>query len=143
MDDDLTIPDIKNPKLATWNTQKAYDYANNIVDYENLEDVGKAITQARIGLFKINEKVNTYERKETVAKTQYDREYRRAYLNSTAKTEMQKKSRAELMCENLENEVIEYKQIKIELLRYSSLLRLELESLQTISNNLRQQMKMI
>lgn len=131
------------PRMVKWNPQQAYPYVENITDYEDLEDLGKAITQARIGLFKINEKINEYEQKETLSKTDYERSFRRHYLSSTAKTETQKKERAALMCENLENELLKNQQVKRELIRYSNLLRLELQTLQTVSNNLRQQIKMI
>lgn len=141
--DNFSIPELTSPKFATWSTRQVYDYVKNIVDYEDLEDLGKAITQASIGLFKINEKINEYERKEIEAKTNYERQLRRSYLESSAKTEAQRKARAELSCELLENDLLEFKQIKTELVRYASLLRLQLETLQTVSNNVRQQMKLV
>lgn len=141
--EDLSIPDLIPPSLISWNTKNAYNYADNIADYEDLEDLGKAITQARIGLFKLNEKINEYERKEVIAKSNYERQLRRFYLESTAKTEAQKKARAELACEFLENDLLQIKQIKAEIIRYTGLLKSELETLNTVSNNLRQQMKMI
>lgn len=131
------------PDLLSWNSRSLYDYVEHIVDYEDLEKLGNAINNARLSLFKVTEKINEYDRKALLAKTAYEREYRRRYLTSNAKTDTQRKIRAELMCENLENDVLTYTQTKIELSRQANLLRTELETLQTISNNIRQQIKMI
>jgi predicted RNase H-like nuclease (RuvC/YqgF family) len=133
---------ITSPKLIQWSTKQIYDHTEQIADYEDLEALGHAITAARIALFTLTEKINEYERKEREAKVRYDRAFRRAYLESIEKTESQKRMRAELTCENLENEYIAADQLKSELVRMSHSLRLELQTLQTVGNNIRQQMKM-
>lgn len=133
---------ISIPELVKWSTGQIYDFANQISDYQDLSALGHSITAARIALFRITEKINEYERKEREAKLYYDRAYRRAYLTSIEKTEAQKRMRAELACEDLENAYIAAEQLKSELIRTSHALRLELQTLQTVGNNLRQQMKM-
>lgn len=134
--------EIELPKFTEWSPRTLYDYQTHIVDYETLEDLGKAINSARVALFKVTEKINQYEREEREAKMRYDREYRRAYLASTERTEAMKKLRAELSCEEFENKYVYAEQLKNELNRVSNTLRLELQTLQAIGNNLRQQMKM-
>lgn len=130
------------PELKAWDTKRIYDYAAQISDYEDLAALAQAINAARVALFKVTEQINRYDRQERAAKLKYERAYRRAYLESMEKTEAMKKMRAELSCEGLENEYIVAEQLKNELNRMSYSLRLELQTLQAIGNNLRQQMKM-
>lgn len=141
-DKEETLHAINLPELKTWSASQIYDYTKQISDYEDLNQLGAATNAARIALFKITEKINQYERKEKTAKLQYDRAYRRAYLSSAEKTESMKRLRAELYCEDLENDYVVAEQLKNELSRMSYSLRLELQTLQAIGNNLRQQMKM-
>lgn len=129
------------PKLKNWKIEQVYKYNDNIVDYEDLQELGTAINAARIALFRVTDRINEYERAEKEQKIKYDREFRRQYLNSVDKTESQKRMRAELFCEDLENDYIVAEQLKNELVRTSHALRLELQTLQAIGNNLRQQMK--
>lgn len=141
-DEETPLARIDLPDLKQWGVKQLYDYSKQIADYEDLHQLGQAITAARVALFRITDQINIYERQEKEAKTRYEREYRRAYLGSVEKTEAQKKMRAELKCEALENELITAEQMKNELIRVSHTLRLELQTLQTVGNNLRQQMKM-
>lgn len=135
--DDATLPNLQD-----WDTRQLYDHSKQIADYEDLHQLGMAITAARVALFSVTQKINVYERKEKEAKIKYDRAYRRAYLKSIEKTEAMKKMRAELACEELENDYIFAEQLKSELNRMAYSLRIELQTLQAIGNNLRQQMKM-
>jgi len=145
---DTTLPenasfaDITVPELKSVNAASLYDFSNNISDYSSLEELSEAITQARISLFKITENINKYERLERKARVAYERAYRRTLLMSVEKTELMKRARADLMNEGLENEVIVNEQVKNELVRMSHAVRLELQTLQSVSNNMRQQMKM-
>lgn len=130
------------PTLKNWKTEKFYHYKSAIFDYENIVDLNSSINSARQALFEVNDAINVYERREVKAKAIYDREHRRKYISSNEKTESAKKARADLQCEDLEDDVIVYGQIKSELYRLSNTLRLELQTLQSIGNNLRQQIKM-
>lgn len=143
-DEDFSAYDrasIDLPSFKKRDFKSIYDYENEIVDYENLEALNRAIRQARLGLFKVTEHINQYERLETDSKTKYERALRRETLKSTAKTENERKARASLKCEDLENDWLVHHQTREELVRFSHALRLELQSLQGLGNNLRQQMK--
>jgi hypothetical protein len=129
------------PKFQNWSSAQVYDYDTEIVDYETLEKLNSTIRQARLALFKTTESINKYDRLETTAKTNYDRAFRREFLTSTAKTEAEKRMRAALKCEDLENDWLVQQQIREELIRLSHTLRLELQALQGLGNNIRQQMK--
>lgn len=129
------------PKFKNWPTKKIYDFENEIMDYEGLEDLNKNINQARMALFKTTDLINKYEREEKEAKLLYDRRHRREFLASTAKTAAERTAKADLMCEDLENDHLMKQQMKDELQRLSHALRYELQTLQGIGNNLRQQIK--
>ena len=130
------------PKLRQWNSSQLYAYNDISADYESIEELNSAINKARKALFEINDKINGAERQERIAKTKYEREHRRAYLGSNEKTEAARKARADLLCEELENDTIIYEQVRGELVRMSNAIRLELQTLQSLGNNIRQQLKM-
>jgi len=133
----ITLPNFKN-----WNIGRIYDFSNQIADYEDLASLGASINAARVGLFMTTQRINEVERKEREAKLKYEREYRRAFIVSMEKTDARKRMRAEIACEEYENDHLVLLQMKEELTRLSNTLRLELQTLQSIGNNLRQQMKM-
>lgn len=133
----ISLPDFKKVSV-----QKLYNYVEQITDYGTLQELSNSINAARMALFKVTEQINHYERLEKESKLQYERAHRRTFMSSTEKTEAMKRARADLMNEELENQYIVNEQIKNELVRLSYSLRLELQTLQGVSNNLRQQMKM-
>lgn len=136
------LASINMPKLKKWGISSFYDYVNKIVDYESLESLNTNIKAARMALFQTTDAINKYERLETESKTQYNREWRRAYIQSAERTDTAKKTRADLVCETYEDDVIVNGQVKSELLRVSAALRIELNTLEALGNNLRQQLKM-
>lgn len=143
--------DMSSPKVPQWDNATALNYnvaidketgeAENIVDYENLADVNNTINSIRVALFQTTRGLDGTERKLKVAKTRYDRVFRREYLTSTEKTETRKKEYASLMAEEIEDEVIYLEQMRSELMRRTTLLRDELSIMNTLSNNIRQQLK--
>lgn len=119
-----------------------YDYENEIEDYEALEDVTRSTNAARLALFRVTEEINQCERKAAQYKLAYDRAYRRYYLSATdVKPDSVRKMRSEMKCERFEDKLIVQEQLKSELSRMANSLRLELQSLQGIGNNIRQQMR--
>lgn len=131
-----TVPSFSKIETSLW-----YDYESIIMDYEDLQSLGKAVYDARIALFKITDLINRYERRETKARDTYNKAWRRAYIDSSEKTDASRKIRADLACEELEDELITNKQVKNELIRISGTMRLELQTLESIGHNLRQQLK--
>lgn len=123
--------------------EKFYNYTEHVVDYESLESLNASIVQARMALFEVTEYINSYDRKERKAKVEYERALRREYLKSNAKTDKERSMRAALNCEELENAYIVAGQVREELTRLSSTLRLELQTLQAVGNNIRQQLKVV
>lgn len=130
------------PVFKEWPIEKIYDYTNQIIDYHSLEELNGAINAARLALFKATKAINKYEREEKTAKLEYERAFRREFIRSVEKTSEGRRQRAELACEDLENKWLVAEQVKKEFERVSYSLRLELQTLQGISNNYRQQMRM-
>lgn len=134
---------IELPKFKNLNINDIYNYEDNIVDFESLEDLDRSTKQARLALFKTTNNINKYERKAKEAKINYERKFRRSMIESTEKTEGLKRIHASLACEDLENDYLAYDQIKGELERLAYSLRIELQALQSMGNNLRQQMRVL
>jgi hypothetical protein len=130
------------PKFKKWSQSTYYDYSTQVVDYDSLDQLNSSITAARLALFKVAEMINNYERLEKESKLNYERSHRRAYLASTEKTDTARKARADLQCEDLENEWLMNEQVRIELTRMSNSLRIDLQTLSAVGNNIRQQLKM-
>lgn len=143
MSEEFDGDDAPLPKFVAWSTDKLYNFSDQTVDFSTLDEYNAALAEARTAMFKLNERINDYERKERLAKVKYDRAYRRAYLSSSEKTESAKRSRAELKCEHLENDLVILEQLNKELQRTAYVLRQELQALQTVGNNLRQQLKIL
>lgn len=137
MNSGYTVPSMKKMTVSQF-----YDYENQIVDYEDLKDLNEAISSARSALFQLTDQINKAERIETRAKTAYNRAWRRAYMSSSEKTDQGRKSRADLACEHLEDDLIVASQVKSELIRSCNSVRMELQTLQTVASNFRQQIKM-
>lgn len=130
---------ISLPELKQWNAKKVYDYSENILSVEDLEQINERLNKTRIALFKVMDLINNYDRRANKAKTEYDRQWRRSYISAEERTEKQRVERANLECELFENEVILNQQIVQELRRFSDTLKAEVGVLQTVSSNLREQ----
>lgn len=131
---DFTIPDIKSVTF-----KKFYDY-EAFSDFDDMLSVNKAIFYAKKGLFQVNAYLAHYEAKVNKAKTIYNRQWRREYLKSNQKTDTARKVNADMQCEELEDDVIVYEQLREDFKKLSYNLKIELQTLQTISSNIRQQM---
>lgn len=133
---------VTTPKLLHTNINEMYEYVNGALAVDDFEAVAKKITEARYVLFHVTDEINKYEYKYNIALSNYEREWRRSYVAAKERTEKQREERANLECELLENNVIKYKHKLTCLKRTSDLLRMELGVLQTISSNLREQLRL-
>lgn len=130
---DFTVPDIKSVTF-----KKFYDY-ELFADFDDMISVNKAIFHAKKGLFQVNAYLAHYEAKVNKAKTIYNRQWRREYLKSNQKTDTARKVNADMQCEELEDDVIVFEQLREDFKKLSYNLKIELQTLQTISSNIRQQ----
>ena len=118
-------------------------YNPSFVDFEDLKALGDAINKAREGLYKVTQEISVTERKLRTVEYKYSVAIRRAMASSTQKTATDRKIEAEIANEELELNVLKARVTFEQLKRVADLLRSELQTLQTISNNLRQQLKML
>lgn len=129
------------PKFKSWDSKKLYDYSEDVTDYSTFEELENVFIHLRRALFMVNDKINEYERRARLAKVKYDRHHRREYLTSTERTESAKRARADLACEELENEWLMNEQLKEEMIRTSFTLKSEMQTLTTMAHNMRAQIK--
>lgn len=143
IEDDVPTGDVSFtiPKMKKISSSRFYKYEEQIVDHSDLLSLNNAINKARFALFELTDAINKYERLEKESKIMYEREWRREYLVSSEKTESARKARADLTCEHLEDDALVNAQVKNDLVRISYTVRIELQTLQTVANNLRQQLK--
>lgn len=133
------IPNAKVPEFKEF--EGVYDYKNFIHDYGDLEKVDQATTKARKALFILTAAMNEASRKVSLFKAKRDRTWKRAYIVSDQKTDTLKKMWADLEVEDIDDELLVQEQYLSELNRESNALRLELQALQAIGNNIRQQVR--
>lgn len=134
------------PKVPEYEVEDELNYRvnaneNMLIDYEDTNAINTTINALRVAMFQVSKWIVSAERRERIIKANYDRKLNREYLTSTEKTDARKKAYAALMCEEEENELIYIQQAKSEMVRYSRLLDKEMETINTLSNNMRQQLK--
>lgn len=133
--------DISIPNIRATSFKKIYDY-NQLIDFQEMEAINKAIEGAMIALFKVSESLGRYDRLLTKAKTVHKRAWSREYVASTQKTDNARKTEADINTEDLEDDVIVYTQAREDLKRMANDTKTLLQSLQTLSSNFRQQMNL-
>lgn len=131
-----------DPSFFEWNSESFFDSENLIVDFTTFEEFDAAFQNSRRALFAVTDKINKAEREAKKAKVAYDRAWKRTFLESTEKTDAMKRARADIKCEELENEWLKWSQVAEELNRMAFALRTEINSMNTVANNLRAQLKL-
>lgn len=134
----FTLPSFKRSDL-----ERTYDFVNSVYDYQSLEELAQAINAARLALLGTTDKLNACERRGKKAKIAYERFWRRQYMLSNAKTDGARRIDADILAEEYEDQYLVYEQLSKELSRNANALRIELQTLQAIGNNIRQQLKMV
>lgn len=131
---------VSMPRLAEYD-ESTYIIDNHINDQETMTTLMRSVNDARVDLFHITEKINETERKLVQAKVKYERCHRRYMISSRASNATDRKLEADIKSERLEDDYIMFTQLKKELENKARVMRDELQTLQMISNNLRQQLR--
>lgn len=142
MDDakiNFTVPKI--PKWDRNNEIQDLEILNN-VNHDDLTTLNKALVQLSKDLNKINEAIKKTEDYATRLDMQYKHNFRDLVIHSEYKTDSQKKMYAEIACEELEYQLVYYKMLLGQQKRYANTVRLQLDIIQTIGNNVRKEMGM-
>lgn len=140
---DINDDEIKDTKGRFYNVdvKHYYDYENSF-DFEDIHSLNKEIYNVSRALYVVTEKLNTADRMAVRLSHKYERKYRQLYLTMDGKTESIKKAKSEMECEDDYEQVLIYKQVVKELERSANVLRSHLQTLQALSNNIRQQLRL-
>lgn len=118
------------------------EYEPQFVDFETLEDLGRSINNARKAYFNLSKKFDKASRAYLSKEFIYSQAVRRSMVESKAGSVAAKKLEAEIENEHLELDMMKSKIVLDETRRALDLIRLELQTLQTVSNNVRQQLRL-
>lgn len=118
-----------------------YSLEKDATDYEDMVNLNKAIYDARVALIEVTNKINHLEYIESVTKAEYDKKLRNEILKADAKTATERKIKAEIACEDLFDRQFLAGKSKDMYKRIADTLRIELQALQVLSNNVRQQLR--
>lgn len=130
-----------NPNFAVTKTE--YDISQHINDYESWEQLYKTQSEARAELFRLTELINQHDRRAAYYKIRMDREYNRLYLDdSNSSNATLRKISAEIKIEKIADKFYYHDQLKKEYERMAYTLRMEMQMIQSLGNNLRQQARM-
>ena len=110
-------------------------------DNRDVDNLNATLIRTVLNLKEVTRQINEYERKRTQLDLEYKHKYRLLMVDSTAKTESQKKRVAEIECEEIEFQLAYVNEIINELTKISQSLRIDLDVLKTIGFNIRQEMK--
>lgn len=133
-----------NP-LPAWGDTDVQDSGDlqGEVDYQDLDSVNRDLTRLRIRLHRVRRGMRAAAREAVEAKLVYNRALRRALVQQTGGSAEMRKASAELLCEDLEADMVIKQQVVEE---YSSLFRAirdDIENAKTIAFNLRSLMNIV
>lgn len=139
LEDSAAKYEITVPKIRSISARKLYD-PSQLVDFDDMTEINKSLHQAMVALSQVSDNIGRYDRLLSRAKTVYKRAWSREYIAATDKTDSARKNSADIATESLEDDVIVYTQAKEDLKRIAYDVKTMMQSLQTLSSNLRQQM---
>ena len=138
----MTQPDYIPQDIPDWNSDNKYNYEDNKLDYNKIDELNNALIELSSKMDNINNKINIYEKKKTKQDIIYKRHYRREFLSVEVSTESHRRITAELKCEDDEMKLAYLTNILEELKRISWQLRTQLEILETLGHNLRRELNL-
>lgn len=132
------------PKNNTphWENAPTNDY-QELNDFTDLSDVNQKLNRLRSRFYHINTQLKQVQRQLAQAKAEYSSNLRRQLVDISGGTEKTRVAMAEIACEEWESEVVIYTQLVQELTNDQRIISKDLEVLETLSNNIRAQMKIM
>ncbi len=132
------------PDWADTASQDAGDIQEDAtVDYQDLNEVSRELTRLRIRMHRIRREQRRVQREAVEAKLVYQRQLRRALVQQSGGSAEMRKASAELLCEDLEADMVMKAQVADE---YNSLFRTvrdDIDNVKTISYNVRTLMSIV
>lgn len=133
---------IKLPEYPDFDSLHTVHSDGSFWDHHEIDNLNSTLIRTVLNLKEVTRKINNYERERTNLDLEYKHKFRRLMVDSTVKTEGQKRRIAEIECEDLEFRLAYINEIINELTKISQSLRVDLDILKTIGFNLRQEMKL-
>ena len=134
-----------NP-LPAWRSTEYQDQGDvemEHIDYHDLNDVNKDLLRLRLRLHRARKGLRAAAREATEAKLAYHRSLRRAMVQQTGGSADQRKAQAELLCEDLEADMVMKAQIVDEYSNLFRTIRDDVENAKTVAYNLRALMNIL
>lgn len=133
--------EIPNPQpLPSWESTEIQDWqdgADGGVDYSDLTALNKDLQRLRIRMAKIRREMRRAAREATEAKLLYQRALRRALVQQSGGSAESRKASAELLCEDLEADMVMKAQIAEEYNTLFRSVRDDVENAKVVAYNLR------
>lgn len=139
----VNMSDYDAPKqFPGWpsNTRDDMFIPDEEVDYTDLSTLNRDINRARSMLFRVKNELANARRVEVESALAYRQAYNRAFMGLSGGTEAIRKTMAEVMTEDLYTDLMIAQNIVKEQTSLSYNVSKELETLKTLSDNLRKQM---
>lgn len=129
------------PKFPT--TFKEEDLLEGFWGSQDPSLINEALIRNVLDLKEVNNQLDKIDREKTKAELMYKHKFRESYLGqSDSKNEAWKRNSAEMSCEKEEIQLVYLNELSKELTRKAQELRARLETLKTISNNIREEMRL-
>lgn len=132
------------PEFPAWGVPYEDDfvpYQGN--DYRELAQINRDLIRNVHESYRIKHLLNMARRDETEKKENYRREYNRALVGLSGSTAETRKAAAEIKCEDLYSEALIASAVVEELKNNAFTIKTSIEVLNTLSNNLRAEMRVV
>ena len=123
-------------KFPAWPSSTEEDIEDTI-DYSDLEALNRDLNRLRIRTNRVRLGLKKAARESAEAKTNYSRAYRRALVKQSGGSAEARKAFAEILCEELESDMVIKNQIESEYTTLFRSIRDDVENAKTVAYNLR------
>lgn len=133
-------PIMPAPKLPAWEDpalQDASDGVDESFDYTDLAGINRDLQKLRVQMNRIRREMRRAGREAIEAKLTYQRQLRRALVQQTGGSAETRKASAELMCEELEADMVMKAQVADEFSTRFRSVRDDIENAKVVAYNLR------
>jgi hypothetical protein len=127
--------------LPTWADPSAQDFGDGAnegeIDYSDLESLNRDLLRLRVRMNRIRRQMRQAGRGAIEAKLNYHRALRRALVQQSGGSAESRKASAELMCEELEADMVMRQQVADEYATLFRAIRDDIENAKTVAYNMR------
>lgn len=138
----ISADDFPKRNAPSW-AEEPNEYYEQLTDFSDLSQVNHRLNSLRARFYQINRQLKVAQRELARAKAEYSSQLRRELVNITGGTEKTRVAMAEIACEEWESDVVVYTQFVQEITNDQRIISKDLEILETLSNNIRAQIKIM